>query len=57
MNGISILYKNAKDAEASWQHSWIGLAGDMAVRIRVNVSGETVEKIVVPQANSPAIAE
>ncbi len=57
LDGVSVSYKNTKEPGASWGDSWKDSAGDVAVRIRVNVGGEMVERIVVPQANSPVIAK
>ena len=57
LSGISILYKNAEDPEASWQDSWNGPAENVAIRIRVNVDNQIAEKIVIPQTNSPIVAE
>lgn len=56
LSGLSVLYRKTSDPAAGWKDSWRGSAGDVAVRIRVKVEGETVERVVVPQVNAKLVA-
>lgn len=57
LRSVSLLYRSAANPDASWQDNWKGSAGEVAIKIRVSVGGETAERIVIPKVNAPIIQE
>jgi len=51
VGSLSVLYRKCNDPQSTWQDHWRGNAGEVAIWIRVGVGGETVERLVVPQAD------
>lgn len=53
---LAITFRAPDDANAAWQDqgSWQG--GQVVVRIRVRVGGETAERVVLPRAGAMAVA-
>jgi hypothetical protein len=51
IDSISFSYKTANDPSASWQDSWKGAVGNVAIWIRVSSKEQLSERIVVPRVN------
>ena len=55
IDSISVSFRPLKASSDTWRDRWKGSVGEVGVRIRVRVGQETVERIVVPQANTSGV--
>lgn len=57
IDAFSVTYRDAQNTDAPWQNSWDGPVGNVAIRVRVTIQGQTFERVIIPRANVPAMEE